>query len=252
MHFLPHTVSNRPANRHRRVIAGLAFAFVALAAAGPVAAEQAPSPATITLQGRGEVSAVPDMAVITTRVVSVGKTASETLDQNTATMTKVIADIKGSGVADKDIQTSGFSIYPRYDHRDDRNGRPPAIIGYEVSNGVTVQVRDLAKLGTILETVVTSGVNSVDGIRFAVSETDELLDEARKGAVLDARKKAELYTQAAGVKLGRILSISEAGVSAPRPQAVRFEAAMASAPVPIQAGETELQASVTITWELEE
>lgn len=252
MRFLSRPVSSHSSNRHRPIIASLAFACIALAIAPPAAAEQAPTPATITLQGRGEVTAAPDMAVITTRVVSVGKTAAETLDQNSTAMNKVIADIKGSGVAEKDIQTSGFSIYPRYDHRDDRNGKPPAIIGYEVSNGVTVQVRDLSKLGAILETVVSSGVNSVDGIRFGVSETDDLLDEARKGAVADARKKAELYTAAAGVKLGRILSISEAGVSVPRPQAMRFEAAMASAPVPIQAGETELQASVTITWELGE
>lgn len=252
MRFLTSPVSGRTDNKRRRVLTGLAFACIAFAISAPATAEQTPAPATITLQGRGEVTAAPDMAVITTRVVSVGKTAAETLDQNSAAMNKVISDIKGSGVADKDIQTSGFSIYPRYDNRDNRDGRPPVIIGYEVSNGVTVQVRDLSKLGAILETVVSSGVNSVDGIRFAVSETDDLLDEARKGAVLDARKKAELYTAAAGVKLGRILSISEAGVSVPRPQAMRFEAAMAAAPVPIQAGEAELNASVTITWELED
>ncbi len=117
---------------------------------------------------------------------------------------------------------------------------------------MTVRVRDLDKLGPILTAVVASGANSVDGLSFTVSDTNEKLDEARKEAVADARRKADLYATAAGVKLGRILSISEDGVSIPRPYAVRSEKmmAMSSAPVPVEAGEETLSATVNIVWEI--
>lgn len=216
------------------------------------AAQAAEKPATISLQGKGEISVAPDMAVVTTRVVNIGTTAPEALQANTAAIAKVIAEIKAAGIEAKDIQTSGFSIYPRYENRKDDSNEPPKIVGYEVSNGVTVRVRALDKLGGILNAVVASGANSVDGISFAVSDTNEKLDEARKEAVADARRKAELYAEAAGVKLGRVLSISEGSIAAPRPYAVRSEKmmAMSDAPVPVEAGEETLSATVNIVWEI--
>jgi len=236
-----------------RLLPALILAL-AIGAIGPApAAQAADKPATISLQGRGEISVAPDMAVVTTRVVTVGASAPEALQANTAAMAKVIADIKVAGIEAKDIQTSGFSIYPRYEDRKaaGRN-EPPKIVGYEVSNGVTVRVRALDKLGTILDAVVASGANSVDGISFTVSDSNEKLDAARKDAVADARRKADLYAAAAGVKLGRILAISEDSIATPRPYALRMEKAMAmsAAPVPVEAGEETLSATVSITWEI--
>ncbi len=235
-----------------RIAACLAIAGAFLLPPLPAVAEDAAAKARISLQGRGEVSVTPDMAIVTTRVVSAGKKASDTLNRNTETMTKVIADIEAAGVDEKDIQTSGFSIHPRYDHREDRRGQEPKIVGYEVSNGVTVRIRDLSKLGTILETVVSSGANSIDNIRFDVSDPAKVLDEARKAAVTDAKHKADLYAQALGVKLGPIMSVSEGGISAPSPYGGRMEKVMAlsAAPVPVKAGSQTMSASVTIVWEL--
>lgn len=240
----------KPATRNAAKTLTIALALTAAALTFPAqASEKSP---TLSLQGRGEISVAPDAATVTTRVVSTGKTAPETLQDNTAAMAKVIADIKAAGVAGKDIQTSGFSIHPRYDNPDNRKGQPTKIVGYEVANGVTATIRDLTKLGDVMTAVVASGANSVGGINFVVSDTNEKLDEARKAAVADARRKAELLTEAAGVKLGKILSITEANAPTPRPYAMRLEKtmAMAAAPVPMEAGEETLSATVSIVWEL--
>ncbi|QDG76567.1 SIMPL domain-containing protein [Labrenzia sp. PHM005] len=207
---------------------------------------------TITMEGQGSVTVAPDMAVITARVVTVAKTAAEALAGNTSDISKVIDQIKATGVKAKDIQTSGFAIYPRYERVTDNSGRQPDITGYEVRNGVEVNVRDLVKLGDLLSKVVDSGANSVDGVRFQVSDPDEKLDEARKEAVAAARHKAEIFAAAAGVDLGSIVSISETGIQMPRPVMMRAESMMMAkaAPVPVEAGEETISASVTIQWQL--
>ena len=147
----------------------------------------------------------------------------------------------------KDIQTKGFGIYPRYDHSKNSSSQPD-IAGYEVRNGVEVKIRDLAKLGGLLTLVVESGANSVDSIRFEVSNADEILDEARKKAVEDARHKAGIFAAAAGVDLGTIADITETGTEMPRPYMMRAEGMMMakSADVPIEAGEETISANVTM------
>lgn len=218
----------------------------------PAAADGKAPVATISITGQGKLSMAPDMAVVTTRVVTPARTAPEALDQNTKAMSAVIAKIKEAGIEAKDIQTSGFSIFPRYEPQKDGNNQPPSIAGYEVANGVTVNIRDLAKLGDILNTVVQSGANEVNGISFQISDADEKMDEARKAAVENAKARASLYAQAAGVKLGKILSISEAGGSMPQPLYMRAEkmAFASDAAVPMESGHETLTASVTMVWEL--
>lgn len=216
------------------------------------AQETVPSRGTITMDGRGTVTVAPDMAVITTNVATTGKTAAEALSENSAAIAKVIDAIKTAGIEAKDIQSRGFGIYPRYERITDGSDRQPNIVGYEVRNGVEVNIRDIAKLGDILSLVVDSGANSVDGIRFDVSDPAEKLDEARKKAVEAARHKAEIFASAAGVELGEILSIAETGTQIPRPQMMRASAMMAASPesVPIEAGEETIGANVTIMWAL--
>ena len=230
-------------------------AFAVPTAAGSLpalaAADKGPV-ATISITGQGKLSMAPDMAVVTTRVVTPAKTAPEALDENTKAISAVIAKIKDAGIEAKDIQTSGFSIYPRYEQQKERDSQPPAIAGYEVANGVTVNIRDLEKLGPILNAVVQSGANEVNGISFQISDADEKMDEARKAAVENAKSRASLYAQAAGVKLGKILSISETGASMPQPLFMRAEkvAFASDGAVPMEAGQETLSASVTIVWEL--
>lgn len=236
--------------------ARLAFVgALALAAATlPVRAEETPRIATIDMVGTGVVSAAPDMAVITSGVVSDADTAAEALAANTEAMTTVIARIKEAGIEDRDIQTSGFSVQPRYrqiksaSYEDYRS----EVVGYRVSNNVGVRVRDLAKLGGLIDVMVRDGANQIGGVTFIVSEEGKLKDSARKEAMADAIRKAEIYAEAAGVKLGRVLSVNEQDFGGPRPMMMmaRSEAKMDAAPAPMEAGESSLEVRVNVTWEL--
>jgi uncharacterized protein YggE len=212
---------------------------------------------TITIEGRGEVRAAPDMATINSGVTTQGATAREALDANTAAMSELIAALKEAGIEARDIQTSGFSVNPNYvysDARDDLGySLPPKINGYQVSNSVTVIVRDLEELGSILDRSVTVGANTVNGVSFSVADPSELLDEARKQAFADAREKAELYAGVANATLGELESISERqDFNSPQPYPMYARAEMASAaPVPVEAGEMSFAITVNVSWDLD-
>jgi uncharacterized protein YggE len=230
---------------------------VALAPLALLAAMAAPAFAgTITIDGLGEVSATPDTAFINSGVTTQGATAREALDANTKAMADLIAALKDAGIEQRDIQTSGFSVNPNYvysDARDDKGySLPPKITGYQVSNTVTVKVRKIAELGTILDKSVTVGANTINGVNFAVEDTKELLNEARKAAFADARAKGELYATLAGSALEEIVSISESqgyNVAPPTPMFARADSA-AAAPVPVEAGEMSFTVNVSVQWEL--
>ena len=211
---------------------------------------------TISIEGHGEVMAVPDMAQINSGVTTQGATAREALDANTAAMAELIAELKASGIEARDIQTSGFSVSPNYVYTEERDANgyslPPKINGYQVSNTVSVTVRELDALGSILDKSVTVGANTVNGVSFAVADPSELYDEARKAAFSDARDKAELYATAAGGTLGDIESISESqGFNPPIPSPMYARAEMAQAPVPVEAGELAFSINVNVQWELD-
>lgn len=211
---------------------------------------------TIAIEGRGEVRAAPDMATINSGVTTQGATAREALDANTAAMSELIAALKQSGIEARDIQTSSFSVNPNYVYSDARDDlgytMPPKINGYQVSNSVTVVVRDLEELGSILDQSVTVGANTVNGVSFSVADPSELLDEARKLAFTDARDKAELYAGVADATLGDLEQISERqDFNAPQPYPMYARAEMAgSAPVPVEAGEMSFAITVNVTWDL--
>ena len=209
--------------------------------------------ATITVTGEGRVDIAPDMATISIGVTTEGDTARAAMDANTAGLAAAIAGLKSSGIADKDIQTSGLNLGPRYDY-DRTNANGSALItGFQASNTVTVRVRALDTLGTVLDAVVTDGANTLGGVTFGLQDPDPVLDAARKDAVADARRKAELYAGAAGVGLGRVMTIAEqSGYTPPMPMAMA-EASFdkrGGAPVPVQGGEVSVMASVTIVYAL--
>lgn len=212
---------------------------------------------SITIEGRGEVTATPDMAQINSGVTTQGATAREALDANSAAMAELIAELKATGIEARDIQTSGFSVNPNYVYTDERDDNgyslPPKINGYQVANTVTVTVRALDTLGAILDKSVTIGANTINGVTFAVADPSELYNEARKAAFADAREKAELYATVAGGTLDEINSISESqGFNSPQPvamYAVRAEAA--SADVPVEGGELTFSINVNVQWELD-
>ena len=212
---------------------------------------------TISISGLGEVVAAPDTAFITSGVTTQGATAREALDANTKAMAELIETLKAAGIEARDIQTSGFSVNPNYVYSDarDANGYqlPPKINGYQVYNTVNVRVREMAKLGSVLDKAVTVGANTINGVSFAVADPSPLYDEARKMAFSDARRKAELYATAAGEDLGELRNISESqGYSQPQPYMMRAVADAAAAPVPIEGGELTFQINVQVTWDFED
>lgn len=227
-----------------------------LAPSVPALAADDMAHAKLDIQGVGKVDAAPDMAFITSGVTTQAETARGALDANTEAMNELISVLKAANIADRDIQTSNFSVQPQYVYSDKRDANgynlPPRIVGYQVSNNVTTRVRDLENLGLILDQSVTVGANTINGVSFAVANTEELYNEARKRAVADAMQKAELYADAASVELGKIMSIAEnTGFSGPQPMAARAEYAMADAnTVPVQAGELTYEIKVDISWSL--
>jgi len=201
---------------------------------------------SITVSASGTVSVEPDQARVTSGVTADGASAREALTNNTAAMQKVIAGLKESGIDPKDIQTASFRVEPRYTRPIE--GQAPKIDGYSVTNEVQVLVRDLDKLGDILDRLVTAGANQTAGLNFEVSKAETLLDEARQQAVANALRRAKLYAAAAGAEVGEVLTIVEGGGEPPRP--MLMARAMKAEAVPIERGTETLAANVTITWAL--
>jgi uncharacterized protein len=223
--------------------------------ASPALAQTGPSLPTIAVDGRGEVSASPDTAYINSGVTTQAATAREALDANTAAMTQLIDTLKAAGIAERDIQTSGFSVSPNYVYSDLRDAlgysQPPKINGYTVSNTVNVRVRDIGILGDVLDKSVSVGANTINGISFAVDDPADLYNEARKLAFADARAKASLYADAADVDLKSIRSLSESqGYAPPQPYMMREAAVASDKAVPIQSGELTFSINVQVTWEI--
>jgi len=241
--------------------AALLATLPALAAPSFAAAQAAPAPAPggtlLTVTADGRVSRTPDLAVFSAGVVSQGKSASEALAANAADMTRVIAALKRAGIADRDIQTSNLSLNPVYQPQrslpDGTIDPPqPRIIGYQANNSVSVRQRKLGDYGRVIDTLVSSGANQVNGPSFEMDNPDPAMDEARTGAMKKARARAELYARAAGLRVSRILSISESGGWTP-PQPVMYRmAAMEAAPPssPVQSGELQMTVNVTVQFEL--
>jgi len=226
--------------------------IVAACAAPPAAVAEAvhEKPRTITVTGIGEASAAPDMMILRIGVVAEGKTASTALKENSRKMSALIDTLKGAGVESRDIQTSGLSINPQYDYSANRS--KPRLVGYQASNGVTVRLRDLENAGAVLDDAVSAGANTLNGVSFGFADTQPLQDKARRNAVANAKAKAKLLTDEAGVGLGEVMEIRESGGSSPRPQPMMMEARMASDSVaaPIEAGESSISARVTIVYRL--
>jgi uncharacterized protein YggE len=213
-----------------------------------------PAERLLTVTGEGVVRARPDMAVITLGMVSQAESARDALAQNTAAMTEIIDALRGRGIASRDLQTSNFSVSPVYsqpplDH-DPNRPYEPEIIGYSVHNDLTVRIRDLETVGALLDEIVTLGANSVSGPIFTVADPADIEDQARRAAMRDAIRRGELYAEAAEVALGPIARIEESFAQIPPPQpyaAMRQEMAADSA-VPIEGGELEFTAQVSVSW----
>ncbi|WP_170317810.1 SIMPL domain-containing protein [Paroceanicella profunda] len=200
---------------------------------------------TISVTGEGESVLVPDLAYVTLGVTTEGETAAEALTANTDAMTRVFDLLTQQGVAERDTQTSQFSLNPVW--ADQRDNAEPRIAGYRASNLVTIRVREIDALGGLLDGLTRQGANSIQGISFSASDMTEAMEKARRAAVEDARARAALYADAAGVALGEVLSLSEQGGGGGAPM---YRMAAEAAPVPLARGETTVSASVSMVFEI--
>ena len=226
--------------------ASFAFAAVALLAAPAFA--QVPPPA-ISVTGEATVSAAPDQAQVDGGVSSDAKTAREASDANNTAMAKVLLALKGAGIEEKDFQTARLSLQPKY--APDRAG-PSTVVGYRASNRVTIKVRDVTKVASVIDLLVGAGANEIGGINFVVTQASKLLDDARGQAIADARRKAEIYAKAAGVTLGAPLDISEQGSAAPMFRAGKMVAGGMAAAAPVAQGEETLSVTVSVSWAIKQ
>jgi len=204
---------------------------------------------TLTISAEAEASQVPDIARLSTGVVTQAATANAALRANAREMDKVMAALTAAGIAARDIQTSGISLHPQYRHP--RN-EAPSITGYQAANTVSVKVREITRLGEVLDALVASGANQVNGPSFAIDEPEPVYDRARLAALDKARQRAELYAGALRLKVGRIISINE-GSSPAQPVGLRMMAAaqtMDEAAIPVAPGESSLRARVVVVFEL--
>jgi hypothetical protein len=204
---------------------------------------------SVTVSASASVQAKPDAARIQSGVVTEATTATAALAANTKAMTNVIDGLKSLGVEAKDIQTTNFNVNPRYNHN--RDGGPPEITGYQVTNEVSVMIRDLAGVGDILDKLISLGANQMRGLQFLVTQAETLKDQARTEAMENARRRAELFANTAAAEVGEVIAIREGAgnIDSLRPM---FEATRAAAQsAPIESGEQSLSASVTVTWALD-
>lgn len=240
--------------RHASIAALMlcAAALPAAAAAQPASTiTQAIAGTRLDISATGEVTRVPDIATISAGVTTRATTAGAALQQAATRMARVRAALKRAGVEDRDIQTSNISLNPEYRYVENQ---PPRIVGYSASNQLSVRFRDIASAGTILDALVAEGANQISGPTLSIDKPEAALDEARSRAVASGRARAELYARSLGLRVVRVVAISETGgsypVPPPMPMMVRMEAA-AQADTKVDPGEQKLQVNLAMTFELQ-
>ncbi len=230
-------------------------ALLATAAAAPALAQTAASASrafdatTLNLSAYGEVKAAPDQATITLGVQTKSPTAAQAMAGNAAQMTQVLAALRQAGITERDVQTSNISVSAQYLYQ---AGQPQKLTGYLAANDVTVRVADLKRLGPTIDAVVTAGANQINGVSFGLKDPHAAEDAARRAAVAALRAKADLYAQATGYHVTRLVNLSESGGYAPAPMRIMaMDAGFAAPPpTPVSAGELTVRVSVTGVYEL--
>lgn len=224
----------------------MGMALIAVSAAVPAAAADSPA-RTISVTGEGEVTSKPDLAEVILGVTNDGPTAGAALQANSQAATAMIDLLKREGVEERDLQTSGLVLQPKFEQT--QNYSPPKAKGYTVSNTVTVRVRDLSKLGALLDKAVSGGANDLRGVQFDIAKRQSAQDEARRRAMQDAARKAALFAEAGGVKLGALQTVEEeGGADMPQPRMFAAKAVAAGMAVPVEAGELSVRSRVRAVY----
>ncbi len=215
------------------------------------------SPGTIVVSGKGELNVKPDIATVSFSVMEENLDVSKASDAVNKKIAAIVAALKADGIADKDIKTTDYNVYPRYDYISTTNsyGGRQVLVGYDVTQGIEIKIRDLTKSGKIIAELSSLGATNVSGLTFTSDNSDDLVRQARDMAIADARDQAQKLARALGVELGGIVNYSEGG-NYPMPYAMGFAGAMktdsVAAPVPavLPTGENKITSNVTITYEI--
>lgn len=232
--------------------AALALTLIALPATPSLALDTPPRISQLSLSAEGEVTLVPDQATLSTGVVSRGETAAEALQANAGAMSRVFRELRRTGVAERDIQTSRLSVNPVYSRPERTSNEEPRIIAYEARNTVTALIREIDRVGPAVDAVFRAGANTLNGVDFSSSRADEARDEARRRAVAALFDRRDLYADAAGFEIVKLLNFSEGTSFQPQvmPMAMRAEAITVTG-TPVAAGELTVRAHVSAIWEIE-
>jgi hypothetical protein len=233
----------------RALLCAICFAAAIFGATVPALAQQPQSPALarIVVIGEGSVTLPPDCAQIKSGVTTRAKTVKEASDANAKIMAAIIAALQNSGIEQKDVQTSEFSVQPVY-VQPQGNGEAK-LTGFSVSNRVDVKVRQIGKLGDIIDQLVAAGATNIGDVEFLLVDPSKALDQARTAAFADAQRKAELYAKAAGLSMGSVVWITEDSAAAPPMPMAAMRGGVAPPP-PIAAGEDTLQAQITVGFDI--
>ena len=245
-----------PDSRTRWLAIGLAAGLLIAAIASPAFTPRAALAAgdtmpehTISVSGTGRVVITPDIADLRLGVTITKSTVKAAREANAAAMTKVITALKALGIAAADIQTSGLNLQPVYDYN--TNSNPPKLIGYMLSNGVAVTIRDLDKIGDAVDDALEAGATSLDGVSFRVEDPTKAEEQARKSAMTMARAHADTLAESAGVRISGVASISESSAGTPFPVywgAERAAALSADTSTPVEVGTNEVLVTVTVVY----
>ena len=231
----------------------LAAAPLALSPAAYAQSQPAQSEATLSLSATGSVSVAPDQARVTAGVVSRADTAAAAVRENAEKMQAVFTALRRAGVAEADLQTARLSVNPVYADRPNRSDgsyQEPRIVGYEASNQVSALLREIGAVGAVIDAMFEAGANSLNGVQFLSSEAERARDEARRAAVAELTDLRDLYAEAAGFEIVRLINFSESGGGRPMPMAMaRMESLDAATPV--APGEVSIEVTVNASWEIE-
>ncbi len=229
---------------------------VVMAMAAPTASAQQPQVSVPAIQGtllsvsaEGKVQGRPDMATINLGVQTEAPTAQAAVQANAQRMTALLAALRRAGIAERDIQTSNVSVNPQQQYRENQ---PPITTGYQANNTVTAKIRTIDNVGRVIDASVGAGGNTVNGVYFSYQNPDAQLDAARRNAIAEARRRAGIYAQALNMQVARIVAVQEGGgYSPPVPMPImRMEAQANAAPTPVEPGQIETTANVSVTFEL--
>lgn len=249
----------RPAFRTAslRPLALAAFLAFGAVTAMSASAQTTPYVATdgtlLSVSAESQAKRTPNIATVSTGVVTQAADANAAMRANAEQMAKVVAAIKAAGIAERDIQTSGINLNPQYRYQENQ---PPQITGYQANNNVNIVIRDISKVGKILDSLVATGANQINGPSFDLDDKDKeaAFDEARRGAIEKAQARAEMYAKTLGMKVRRIVSVSEGGRFAPPMpmpmMAMRMEKAGAAADTSVSPGENTLSMNLDVVFEL--